>query len=73
MGKRLTISGANLGLSSGELEKLIETNKSDAEESVSDLAAAMTDAFKQNNASLRNEMRANKGDIVQEFIQHLET
>ena len=61
-----------LGVKFGELEALITANKSDAEEAVSDLAAAMTDAFKQNNATLRNELKANKGDITQEFTQQIE-
>ena len=54
-----------LGVKFGELEALITANKSDAEEAVSDLAAAMTDALKQNNATLRNELKAKKGDITQ--------
>ena len=33
----------------------------------------MTDAFKQNSASLSTEIRAIKGDIAQEFTQHLES
>ena len=35
-----------LGVKFHQIEQLLEGNKSDAEEAVSDLAAAMTDAFK---------------------------
>ena len=61
-----------LGVKFREIEQLIEGNKSEADEAVSDLAAAMTDAFKQNNATLRNEMQAIKGDITQQLAQQFE-
>ena len=62
-----------LGVKFAEIESSINANKSDAEEAVSDLAAAMTDAFKQNNATLRNELKANAGDITQELKQQMNT
>ena len=62
-----------LGVKFAEIESSINANKSDAEEAVSDLAAAMTDAFKQNNATLRNELKANGGDITQELKQQMNT
>ena len=61
-----------LGVKFAELQTLIDGNRSDMEEGISDLSAAMTDAFKQNNASLRNEIKAIKGDFAQEFEIKLE-
>ena len=61
-----------LGVKFAELQTLIDGNRSDMEEGISDLSAAMTDAFKQNNASLRNEIKAIKGDLAQEFEIKLE-
>ena len=54
-----------LGVKFNELEVRITNNKSEAEESVSDLAAAMTDAFTENNTTLRNEIKASVGDAAQ--------
>ena len=61
-----------LGVKFQEIETLIVANKSEAEEGISDLSAALTDAFKQNNASLRNEIKASVGDAAQELKQQLD-
>ena len=61
-----------LGVKFQQIEESINANKSEAEEGLSDLSAAMTDAFKQNNASLRNEMRALNGDTTQNLTQRIE-
>ena len=61
-----------LGVKFLELETSINAIKSESEDGISDLSAAMTDAFKQNNASLRNEIKAIKGDLAQEFEIKLE-
>ena len=58
---------SELGVKFHEIEVLITSNKSEAEESVSDLAAAMTDAFRENNATLRNELKATVGDSTQKL------
>ena len=56
-----------LGVKFHQIEGIIQGNKDEMEESISDLSAAMTDAFKENNSSLRTETRAIKADTAQEF------
>ena len=62
-----------LGLRFQGVESAINEIKSETEQAVEDLSAAMTDAFKQNNASLRNEIASMKGDLTQDFADKLET